>query len=55
MLGPLEFFFRQGFVIEHKTIALPEQTLDLIALPIDKNIELAIKGIMAKLQLNYGA
>ena len=52
MLGPVEFFLRQGLVIEHKTIALPEQTLDLIALPIDENIELAIKRIMVKLQFN---
>ena len=41
VLGPVEFFFGQGFVIKHKTIALPEQPFDFITLAIDEDIDLA--------------
>ena len=36
---PFELLFSQRFVIQDKTIVFPQQTLDLVALPIGKRIQ----------------
>ena len=45
---PLEFLFSQPFVIQHKTTVFPQQTPDLIALPIGKRIQRAGEWIGAQ-------
>ncbi len=52
---PPELLFRQRFVIQYKPIVLPEQTLDFVVAAIDKSIQCAIKGVMAKLSFHNSA
>ena len=55
VLGPFKFLFGQGFVIQYKAIAFPEQAFDFIALAINKDVKFTIKGIVAQFQFNNGA
>lgn len=45
-------FFTQGFVVQNKTRALPEQAFDSVAMTITKNVENAAEWIVSELMLN---
>jgi hypothetical protein len=44
---PAEFFFSETFVIEHKTVVLPIQALDLVAAAIGERIQSTVERVMA--------
>ena len=53
-LWPLEFFLRQAFVIQHKTVILPKEAFDFIASFIGEGIQVTGKRIVPQLTFNNG-
>jgi hypothetical protein len=53
-LWPVKLILRKAFVIEHKTIVLPEQTLDFVTPSVAKRIEPTIEDIVRQLHFDYG-
>jgi len=51
---PAEFLFGQAFVVEHKTIVFPEQTLDLVVSAVGEGVEATVEGVMAQLLFDNG-
>ena len=51
---PAEFLLRQRLVPEHETVVLPQQTLDLVAVPVDEDVQAAFEGIVPQLLLHDG-
>jgi hypothetical protein len=50
--GPFEFFFRQAFVIQHKSGIIPEQTLDFVSPAIGECVQVSSKRVMTQLAFN---
>lgn len=54
VLGPLELFLGERFVVQHEAIVFPEDAFDLVALAIDENVQRAVKGVITDLKFDDG-